>query len=691
MSEDVEMLAEYVEEVRKPSTFCFEMPVTISVDGMSWEGEQRDRYLQDSPLPCQPQGRNVDHTLSRSPSAFPTPRTFPKQYFPILTPHIPSFQLELELSKTTDRLALTEETLSMSNIQVSELELKVNSFSMAIEINSRPKTGDHALKEAEKYSRELEDMLELLEIERSEGDDNLHKSETENVEVKMANKKLTRENSDLNKANAILDEEMKSLKALLTRKEIERKEFESSGVDDIPNQSASLSAASSCASFHSAKQHIIAHPISLSQALGSPGLDSSSASSALTLDTPRSERETEDIMSSLEQSNRLLKDENVDLKERAKRERRRRKDEAEKHYKNKEEQEGSYIALEVKLELVEETLNKELDETKTKLKKTFDELIDYKRSKQKDNEASIKRTRRVVNLAVESAVVVRYTNDESKSNSRNSSRANSDSEDEDDDDKMRFSKGEAAWNNGNSPEQERRESSSASLSQIAPPDYPPPQSKRKSSTHDKKWLDEKLQRMGVRGRQTRRSDASPDRQPGINDNDDGNEWGVSQGPENEPSPARNEYRSGNRGRKSSSAGNSLASSLTAPFANMNVRRGSGKTKIQPDFGLLPDPIIRSSVSSSPEPELDDHNNYYDRDTRDSYTNNNHRRSDTNNTNSHYNATNSRINTQLEEFWKPQKSKGAKIGLGGGGDGMNRSFDLSPDRSRRSSINVFGEL
>jgi hypothetical protein len=127
----------------------------------------------------------------------------------------------------------------------------------------------------------------------------------------------------------------------------------------------SLSAQSSLASLSQGNQPV-----------ASPGL------------TPRSEREAEDAISHLENVAKLLRDENDKMRERAKKERRRRKDEAEKNVKKLDE-----------ANLRTKAFESMLLESKDKIKSLETSLSTLRSEKQ----ATIKRTQDVVSRAVRGA------------------------------------------------------------------------------------------------------------------------------------------------------------------------------------------------------------------------------------------------------------------------------------------------
>jgi len=348
-----------------------------------------------------------------------------------------------------------DETLNHQRVEIDDLNKRVESL-----LNGP--TSSPASSESAAYTKELEQIIELLESERED---------------------LESESTSLRKSLQAVKEEMNShsiqdakIIETLRRDLMESEEKRSAANDSLTqltsavplhiqngstprDDETSLSAQSSLAS------------LSLQgQAVSSPGL------------TPRSEREAEDVISHLENVAKLLREENDKMRERAKKERRRRKDDAEKNTKKLDEANLRTKAFESMLQ-----------ESKDKIKSLEASLSTLRLEK----EATIKRTQDVVSRAVRGSSRNRGRSPRRSPTSPSHEWAvnnNPYPEDNSTDEERPYVKSvHSAWN------------SSSTSSSAPPPSYPPPQ-RRKSK--EKKWLDEKLQRMGIRKETERRRSSS---------------------------------------------------------------------------------------------------------------------------------------------------------------------------------------
>ncbi|GMH65170.1 hypothetical protein TrRE_jg396, partial [Triparma retinervis] len=368
-----------------------------------------------------------------------------------------------------EELQEKNETMSHQRVEIDDLNRRVES------LLSEPSSTSTSSSDSTAYTKELEQIIELLESEREDLESectslkNSLRAVEESIESQSAQdakiiETLRQDLVDSEEKRATANDSLAQLTAAQPNPP--------SSIIHFPNSTTprdeemSLSAQSSLASLSQSNQPT-----------ASPGL------------TPRSEREAEDAISHLESVAKLLRDENDKIRERAKKERRRRKEEAVKNGKKIDEATLRTKAFESMLQ-----------ESKDKIKSLEASLSTLRSEKQ----ATIKRTQDVVSRAVRGTSRNRDSSSTRRGRSPTSRRNSSPSNDwavnnnpcpsgrPPSSDAPVAKLVHSAWNSN--PGAGGRSSSDPSV--VPPPSYPPKQRRKKS--HEKKWLDEKLQRMGLR-------------------------------------------------------------------------------------------------------------------------------------------------------------------------------------------------
>ncbi|GMI18539.1 hypothetical protein TrLO_g14892 [Triparma laevis f. longispina] len=365
--------------------------------------------------------------------------------------------LEIELKKSQDSLAAAHETIEMHRLSVSQKttnDQDQESFQESLlESQQHLQNVSLSSKLDPSYVSELEEIVTMLEGERSllEATSSNQQTLLDKLQIDLmdARERLTSTEENLNQALQL------AVPGVVGQ-------GGGGGFGDDGN--LSLSNNSSLASFHTGHQ-------------SSPGL------------TPRSERETEDIVAHFESLVKTLREENGKLQERAKKERAKRKKESEKFKFQLEQKDVKYQGLEILLNQ-QIAKNKELDS----------QLEVFRAEKQ----AAIKRTQAVVANAVRrgsgsggSGGGNGNPNSEDDTsewavNNKNTSLHVPESELDDEEgagkkkkkEKKEKEKNRLAWNK--------------SPPNIGPPSHPPPQQQQRRKSHDRKWLNDKLQKMGLR-------------------------------------------------------------------------------------------------------------------------------------------------------------------------------------------------
>jgi hypothetical protein len=345
---------------------------------------------------------------------------------------------------------------------------------MASESNLAGSTSEGA---GEAFKHEMGEIVSMLEEERSELEEKLRMANLELADHRDAIATLQTERTDSEDKQRALEESLAILQASAAGPT-------SADADDgtVNTVQSSVSNASSMASF-----------------VGVPGTDANPLSPGL---TPRSERESEDMVAYFEGVVKGLKEENAAIKDRAKKERRRRKEAEEAHLTQQ-------AAKDRELKLMAEEHTKEMGVVKEELKRVQDlvsksnKLVEDLRSEKR---GSIQRTMDVV-------MGGGGASGGGSSGSNNSGSNNSSSNNN--------REIQRAWNNspantadeGDRREGDRREGDNRASTQSLPPPFIPlpkgtPPPKR---SHDRQWLNEKLKKMGVRTESADRGDGATSR------------------------------------------------------------------------------------------------------------------------------------------------------------------------------------
>ena len=356
---------------------------------------------------------------------------------PTLPPiHSPPPQLETELSTTNENLSVATEQLDMQALEIDELREALN---LQGDISdATPVTPDVDV------TAEMEQIITMLEEERAELANLLKVTYEELADHEVA---LKNSQTALNESETKLSIAQENLAIMSPRQQ---------DCDD----NTITSNVSSLASFVTAD----GNPLS-------PGL------------TPRSERESEDMIAYFEGVVKGLKEENSSIKERAKKERRRRK-----------EAEEVFAA---KLGLKEDELRErddEVDAVKGELKRMqslvskSNALVEQLRG---EKIATVQRTKAVV--------MGSNSMENSRENSRESSRERGEGE--------RGREAIRAWNNSpqncpglaNVTEDKGVAVDKEVGMERLPPPLPSGEPPKRRPSHDRQWLNNKLREMGVRG------------------------------------------------------------------------------------------------------------------------------------------------------------------------------------------------
>ncbi|GMH96256.1 hypothetical protein TrST_g8455 [Triparma strigata] len=360
--------------------------------------------------------------------------------------------LELEITSLKDALAASKETIEMQRLSVSQKtvdqETKQNE-------NDKSKGGDEEGEEDEDvdpaYVAELEEIVTMLEGERSDLEVSLQDSRAVSENQQSMLEKLQVELMDTRERLISTEENLNQALQLAVPATVGQGGFGDDG-------NLSLSNNSSLASFHTGHQ-------------SSPGL------------TPRSEREQEDIVAHFENLVKTLREDSGKLQERAKKERAKRKKESEKYKFQLEQKDVKYQGLEI-------LLNQQIAKNKE-----LDSQLEVFRA---ERQAAIKRTQAVVANAVRGGGKGvgqggDCTDDTSEwaVNNKNTPLHVPESEMNDEDGKSKNKKGKKSKN-------KNRQAWNKSPPNIGPPSHPPPQQQQRRRSHDRKWLNEKLQKMGLR-------------------------------------------------------------------------------------------------------------------------------------------------------------------------------------------------